>query len=352
LARSIPLPQRDIVVIGASAGGVQALIQLVRGLPPDFPAAVFVVLHMGPSATSRLSEILSRSGPLEAINATDGSPIEPGCIVIAPPDFHLVVRPGRVELSRGPRENHTRPAIDPLFRSAARAYGNRVIGVVLSGALYDGTAGLLAIQARGGTTIVQDPQDAAVESMPSTALRLVDADHVLPAAEIGPVLDRLAREPLPEPGRATAMTEVDTQITSVIQQDIHELAANLRPHELTIYTCPDCGGTLWQGQTGEWVSFHCHVGHAYAPEVLLGQKSEELEAALWTCVRLLTEKATLTQQLAARTAARGDSDIASRIAEQARLDEHYSQLIRDLVEASPNPISQSLVVAEALARSG
>ena len=342
------MPHRDIVVIGASAGGVEALMQVVRGFPADFPAAVFVVLHLSPTATSRLADILTRSGPLEAINATDGSPIEPGCSVIAPPDFHLVIRPGRVELSRGPRENHTRPAVDPLFRSAARAYGNRVIGVVLSGALYDGTAGLLAIQARGGATIVQDPADAAVESMPRTALRLVDADHVLPAAEIGPVLDRLVREPLPEPGRAIAMTEVDPQITTVIRDDIDELAANRRPHELTIYTCPDCGGSLWQGQTGEWVSFHCHVGHAYAPEVLLGQKSEELEAALWTCVRLLTEKATLTQQLAARTAARGDVGVAARIAEQAKLDEHYSQLIRELVEASPNPISQSLVVAEAL----
>lgn len=345
------MPQRDIVVIGASAGGVEALVNLVSGLPADFPAAVYVVLHIAPTATSRLPEILDRAGPLRAITATDGSPIEPGCIVVAPPDYHLVVRPERVELSRGPRENHTRPAIDPLFRSAARAYGNRVIGVVLSGALYDGTAGLLAIQSRGGTTVVQDPADAAVESMPSTALRLVDVDHVLPAADIGPVLARLVREPLPEAGRATAMTEADPQITSVIQDDIHELAANQRPHELTIYTCPDCGGSLWQGQTGDWTSFHCHVGHAFAPEVLLGSKSAELEAALWMCVRLLTEKATLTQQLAARTAARGDAENAARIAEQAKLDEHYSQLVRELLEASPNPISQS-EVAQALDKSG
>ena len=200
------------------------------------------------------------------------------------------------------------------------------------------------------TTIVQDPADAVVEGMPESALSLVDADYVVPAAEIGPVLERITRESIQETG--SAMTDIDPEITSVIQEDIHELAANRRSRELTIYTCPECGGSLWQGQTGEWASFHCHVGHAYAPELLLGQKSEELEAALWKCVRLLTEKATLTEQLAARTAARGNPAAAARIAEQAHLDERYSQLIRELVEAHPNPISQAVVVTETLEKTG
>jgi two-component system chemotaxis response regulator CheB len=333
---------RAIVVIGASAGGVEALIQLARGLPADLPAAVFVVTHLSPTARSRLPEILSRAGPLPAHAARDGDPIEPGCIAVAPPDRHLLVRPGRIELTRGPRENHTRPAVDPLFRSAARSYGARVIGVVLSGALYDGTAGLLAVKAHGGTTIVQDPADATVDGMPRSALRLVRADDVLPAAAIGPALARMVHDLAG--GGGTAMTDEEEELHGVIREDIEQLAEDHRPDELTIYTCPDCGGAMWQGEPGARMWFRCHVGHAYAPEVLLGQKSEELEAALWTCVRLLTEKATLTRQLATRNAGRGARE--DRIAEQAALAERHAQVIRELLESMPNPADQVTVTTE------
>jgi two-component system chemotaxis response regulator CheB len=190
------MAHRDIVVIGASAGGVEALVALVRELPADLPAALFVVMHVPPYAASRLPEILQRSGPLPASHARAGELIAPGRIVVAPPDRHLVLRRGWVELSRGPRENHVRPAIDALFRSAARAYGSRVVGVIMSGALSDGTAGLLAIKTRGGVAIVQDPSDAAVEDMPRSAMRIVSVDHVLPAPAIAARLSELARQPV------------------------------------------------------------------------------------------------------------------------------------------------------------
>ncbi len=205
------MANRDIVVIGASAGGVESLRSLVRGLSPDLPAAVFVVMHVQPYAVSRLPEILARSCPLPVDHARDGDRIVPGRIYVAPPDRHLLLRPGRVELTRGPRENHTRPAVDPLFRSAARAYGRRVAGVVLSGALYDGAAGVLAVKTRGGAAVVQDPTEAAVDGMPRSALRLVEVDHVLPVAEIAPLLVRLARESVAEEG-AAAMADDEERL--------------------------------------------------------------------------------------------------------------------------------------------
>ena len=176
----------DMITIGASAGGVEALTELVRGLPVDLPASVFVSLHVPPHGTSMLPQILSRRGPLPAHHARDGEPIEPGRIYVAPPDLHLLIHQGVVRLSRGPRENGFRPAIDPLFRTAARWHGPRVVGVILSGTLDDGTAGLLAIKERGGFAVVQDPDDALFPGMPRNAMDVVHVDHVLPASEHPP----------------------------------------------------------------------------------------------------------------------------------------------------------------------
>lgn len=186
--------EREIIVVGGSAGAIEALITLVRALPADLPASVFVVIHTPPNAMSRLPEILGRAGQLPAGHGRAGEKTETGRISVAPPDQHLLVRPGRIELMRGPRENHSRPAIDPLFRSAARVYGPRVIGVLLSGALSDGAAGLLAVKARGGLVMIQDPAEAIVSSMPRNALELVEADHVLPAARIGSEIVQLVRQ--------------------------------------------------------------------------------------------------------------------------------------------------------------
>jgi two-component system chemotaxis response regulator CheB len=336
-------PTHDIIVVGASAGGVEALTTLVRGLPEDLPAALFVVLHIPPYIESHLAAILNHRGPLPATDAVHGAAIAPGHIYVAPPDHHLLVRDGHVELTRGPRENSSRPAVDPLFRSAARAYGPRVVGIVLSGALGDGSAGLMAIAARGGVTVVQDPQEALFEGMPRTALKYVRVDHVLPVRQIPALLGRLAREPVAKKGTPT-MSDIEEIMPQLVHRDFTAQERDERSEQTTVYTCPECGGTLWQVDHQGLVQFNCHVGHAYAPESLLGEMSEDLEAALWRCVRMLTEKATLTRQLAGRLQAAGQRDQAARVAEQAHLDDRHVQLLRSvLLEITPNPGTQPLV---------
>ena len=347
------MTHRDIVVIGASAGGIPALITLVAGLPRDFPASLLVVVHIPPYAKSRLPEILSRAGPLPATHVQQGEAIEPGHIYVAPPDRHLLVRNGWIELSRGPRENHARPAIDPLFRTAARTYGPRVIGIVLSGALYDGSMGLLAIKTRGGVAVVQDPREAIVDSMPRRALERAAVEHILPVAEMAALLTDLVRQPVVAHGGKSMVDTIDSEerLEAAIAEDFTEQASDGRTEETTLFTCPDCGGVLWQGGTGPVLRFRCHVGHAFAPKVLLSQKSEELEAALWSSLRLLKEKATLTQQLATRTRAAGNgrasNPAADRIAEQAQLDEQHMRAIQALLDAMPSPMDQAVVVAQA-----
>lgn len=338
---------RDIVVVGASAGGIQALLSLVGGLPSDFPGAVFVVVHTTPHAPSVLPKVLSRAGQLPAKHAEHGEPIVAGQIYVAPPDHHLLVRAGCVELSHGPRENHSRPAVDPLFRSASRAYGPRVAAVILSGALGDGTAGLLAVTSRGGKAIVQDPKDAIVDGMPRSALRLVDVDCVLPAAKIAPALIQFANEQITAEGGAE-MSDPEERAEETIHEDIAQQADDRRHNELTLFTCPDCGGSLWQIDEGPLLRFRCHVGHAYASEALLALKSDELEAALRTCVRLLTEKATLTRQLSSRRSVNGNGRLSERSEEQAALDERHASVIRELLHSMPNPIVQAAVGTMAL----
>jgi two-component system chemotaxis response regulator CheB len=329
------MAHRDIVVIGASAGGIPALTALVGGLPADLPAALFIVVHVPSFGESRLPEILSRAGPLPAHHPESGEAIEHGRIYVAPPDYHLLLRNERVELDRGPRENHTRPAIDPLFRTAARAYGPRVIGIVLSGALYDGSMGLMSVKTRGGIAIVQDPEEAAADSMPRNALKLVAADYVLPASEIAPVVTALTRGSARD-GDAP-MIDGEELLEVAVAEDFAEQADGERAEDTTVYTCPECGGVLWQGGSGPVLWFRCHVGHAYAPEILLGQKAEQVEAALWSSLRLLKEKATLTRQLAGRSRECGLSGTADRIDERALLEEQHAQAIQELLESLPGP---------------
>ena len=326
---------RDIVVIGASAGGIEPLTTVVRELPGDLPAAVLVVVHTPPNSVSRLPNILGRAGPLPAAHAVDGEPIVPGRIYVAPPDHHLLVRRGRVEVSRGPRENHARPAIDPLFRTAAREYGPHAIGVILSGALYDGAAGLLAIRQRGGIAIVQDTNEAMVPSMPLRALETVDANMVLGAAEIGGAIAR-SLGTVADPPEGIRMMDGEERLQAAISDDFAQLAQDDRAGQVTMYTCPDCGGTLWQSDGGTASWFQCHVGHSYAPEVLLGLKSEEVEAALWTCIRLLREKVTLSRQAMVRYAERGNTDLAARAEEQVQVDERSADALRRLLDAVPS----------------
>ncbi len=272
------MPTPDIIVIGASAGGIDALRAIVAGLPNHLSASVFVVMHTGPGSPGILDELLRRAGPLPAITAKDKKPIEDGYIYVAPPDLHLVIEPGRIRLTRGPKENRFRPAIDPLFRSAAQVYGPRVIGVILTGGLDDGTAGLWAVKRLGGIAVVQDPNDAFVPSMPLSALRHVDVDHTVPLAEIAPLLVKLTQTGVEEKGACEMPEHLDIEV-KIAKQDP---AINLDVRELwekSSYTCPECHGVLLRVKEGGRQRFRCHTGHAFSPDTLLADLTEGVEDA-------------------------------------------------------------------------
>jgi two-component system, chemotaxis family, protein-glutamate methylesterase/glutaminase len=320
---------RDIVVIGGSAGSIEAVTEVVRGLPPDFPGSVFVVVHFPGSVTSTLPRILSRAGPLPARHARDGEPIESARIYVAPPDCHLLLTEGHARLTRGPKENGHRPAIDPLFRTAAHSYGPRVVGVVLSGNLNDGTAGLLTIKQQGGLAVVQSLETALYQGMPRSAIDHVPVDHVLSPSAISLLLAELVSEPA-ERVKVVPMAE---DLDSTEQSDEFALAdRHKQPGVPSTMTCPECHGTLWEVKHEELVRFRCRVGHAYSDEALLVHQSEQLEAALWTALRALEEHSALGRRLAARANSHGHTHSASAFTEQAMNAEHHASVIRTVLE--------------------
>jgi len=292
---------RDIIVIGASAGGVEALRAVVSGLSPSIPAALCVVLHVPPGSPSALPAILARAAPVPVRAAVDGEPLRQGRIYVAPADRHLLIIDHRVRLSRGASENGHRPAIDPLFRSAAYTFGPRTVGVVLSGTRDDGAGGLLAIAQRGGVAIVQDPDDALHPSMPRSALDLVRTEHVLPAAKIGPLLSELARSEVPE-GPAD---DDPTLAAEVAMSDMAPLTTDEFFNEPAGFGCPACGGALYELPSAKIPRYRCRVGHAWAPESLLEEQAAGLEGALWTALRVLEERAALAERLVIGSAAGG-----------------------------------------------
>ncbi|MBC8122801.1 MAG: chemotaxis protein CheB [Gemmatimonadaceae bacterium] len=320
------MPCRDIIVIGASAGGVEALSQLIGSLPADLPAALFVVLHVPTHGKSAMPKILNRSGPLLASHPKDGEAIVHGHVYVAPPDYHLLVKHDHIALVRGPRENSHRPAIDPLFRSAARAYGRRVVGVVLSGLLDDGTAGLLTIKEHGGTALVQDPDDALFTGMPRSAIENVKVDSVLSLSGLASELVRLAYEPVEE---IDSVSDLKFE-TDIVQVDL-SLPNSKRPGTLSGFGCPDCGGTLWEINDGQMLRFRCRTGHAYSVDSLLAEQSDALEEALWTALRALEENAALARRLAERARARNYTRTAERFDLQVREAEQRVEAVRRLL---------------------
>lgn len=319
--------QRDVVVVGASAGGVQALQQLVAALPPELPASILIALHLSSEGTSVLHSILSRAGQLDATQAVDGERLERGHIYVAPPDRHLLVRGANVRLSAGPRENGHRPAIDPLFRSAARAYGPRVIGVVLSGTLDDGTDGLRLIKDRGGYAAVQDPEDAAYGEMPASAIAYADPHRVAPLAEIGRVIVEVIDSPL-DPDNVHTVADPN-------QQPIEPLEAEFGPDEpdgeASLLTCPECGGVLIEREHRDAVRFACQVGHAYSPESLVEQQGDALESALWQALRTLEERADLLNRMAKRAKRRSMRETGSRMSQRADRATRHATEIRNTI---------------------
>jgi two-component system chemotaxis response regulator CheB len=318
-------------VVGASAGGVEALRHLVGNLPGRLPASVLVVLHLSPASPSALPKILDRAGPLPAHQAVEGERLEPGRIYVAPPDRHLLLNDGVIQLTQGPRENGHRPAVDTLFRSAARWHDGRVVGVVLSGALDDGTAGLAAVKARGGVAVVQDPHEALYRGMPVHAIENVSVDHVLTAAGIAELLVELAGQP--PPPSSDDPPALMTYETDIAELEMDAMNAN-PPGTPSGFTCPDCSGTLWELHEGQLVRFRCRVGHAWSADSLLAQQSAGLEAALWAALRALEEKASLARRMAARARERGHQVSASRFAEQARDASGRAAVVRDALAAA------------------
>ena len=319
------MPGRDIVCIGASAGGINALIDFL-GTLPEVPAALFIVVHTSPQGGGLLAEVLGRAGSWRTDYACDGDPIEHGRIYVAPTDHHLLVKRNRVRAVRGPRENRFRPAIDPLFRTASHAYGARVIGIVLSGGLDDGTHGLELIKRNGGIAIAQDPEEAISPSMPLSAIRNVEVDYILRSAAIAARLPQLVAH------------QVDEAEPIALQEyhDVTEGIADIR-QQLTgppsEFTCPECGGTLWELGGGRVLRYRCHVGHGYTAESLLADQGDGLENALWGALRALEEHSMLRRRMAEHALSIGDETVARDFEDDAKQTELRASTIRQLLHA-------------------
>lgn len=319
----------DIVVIGASMGGVEALSELVAQFPKDLPAAVCIVLHIAAEHRSYLPQILSRVGPLPAEHPADHAPLEQGRIYVAPNDHHLLLEEGEVRVVKGPLENGHRPAVDSLFRSAARAYGTRVIGVVLTGARNCGTGGLLAVKAQGGIAVVQDPEDAACADMPRSALQYVNVDHCVRLSQMGALLSRLVRIP----AKAVRKRRVPKSLEQEVDVLMGHPEATNRPPEVGLpshFSCPDCGGVLFELNDKGLLRYRCRVGHGYTGEALNDSQGVHVDSALWAAVRTLEENAALARRLAIRAREQNHSHSARRYEERAREAEGQALAVRHL----------------------
>lgn len=320
---------RDLIVVGASAGGIEALQTLLGGLPRDLDAAVLVVLHTSGRGRSLLPQILNRASLLPVSHPQDGERLEQGHIYVAPPDFHLLVEDGRMRVLQGPRENLHRPAIDPLFRSAAVSAGRRVIGVVLTGLLDDGTSGLMVVQAHGGRAIVQDPASAMFSSMPRSALEQVPEATVLPLEGIAAELVRLVGEELAGPAPAAAARgTIEERETRFLEQQMPQIAKEERPGQPSAFACPDCGGVLWEIEENGFLRFRCRVGHAFTAKHLSAEQKHAVETALWSALRALEESAALYHRLADKSSIHG-KQMSARSQERAESRDENARVLRD-----------------------
>jgi two-component system chemotaxis response regulator CheB len=319
---------RDIIVIGGSAGATAALKGILGRLPPDLPAAVFVVLHVPARGIGMLATVAGAASRLPVVQAQTGMEIENGRIYLAAPDHHLLLARDQLVLGRGPRENMVRPAIDPLFRSAAAQYGPRVIGVVLSGLLSDGAAGLNAIKRCGGFALVQDPADAIANEMPLRALEATTVDLCVPGAQIGDVLSDLVRE---EAGKALPVPPellLEVEIAAGERIGSGSLAGIANPAALT---CPDCGGVLSEVASGQPLRFRCQVGHAYTADALATQQEDKVDEAMRVALRIIEERAELVQRMARDGRHSGRLAVAEMYEARAAEYREYADLIRRVI---------------------
>jgi two-component system chemotaxis response regulator CheB len=322
------MANRDILAIGTSAGGFDALRFLAGEFPRDFPASVLVVIHLSSQFNSTLDAILTQAGPLPARFAQDGDKLERSRIYIAPPKQHLLVESDQLRLGSGPRENNARPALDPLFRSVALCCGSRAIGAVLTGTLGDGAAGLSALKQSGGITVVQDPSDAAYAEMPTTALIRSKPDHIASLASMPALFDKLVRQPVGQPAPVPEGLQYEVDVARGETGSMHEMD---RIGRRSVLACPDCHGVMWEIDEGELVRYRCHVGHAYSAELMSLALDENLTRALGAALRALDERIAIATKLEQQAKDVGRTRIAESWARKAREFEEEAKVIRDSV---------------------
>lgn len=319
---------KSVIVIGASAGGTDALIRLISQLPGNLPASVFVVLHMAADASAEpLLRGMNQAGALPCSRAKADEIFKQSHVYLAPSDHHLLVKKRTVLVTKGARENRSRPGIDPLFRSAAVAHGSRVIGVLLTGNLSDGTAGMLAIKRCGGVCVVQDPEDAAYPDMPRAALDNVAVDHSVPLAGMGALLSQLVAQ---RPGKAIAIPEdvaIEARIAERVLSDLGSVDAL---GDQVPFNCPNCGGVLWQIEVGKFLRFRCHTGHAYTGDTLLAEQSSRIEETLWVALRMFEERKNLLNAMSDPRSRKFVKSAASR----AKESDVHIQRIRAMLISS------------------
>ena len=293
-----PAAAKNVVVVGASAGGMQALVKLIRQFDASFPAAILVVNHMAMASSSEpLLNELRKVSSLPCKIAVDKEGIVAGHVYLARPDHHLMVSGEKIAITKGARENRARPAIDSLFRSAAVSYGNRVVAVLLTGYLDDGSAGMVAVKRCGGTCVVQDPDDSAYPDMPQNALRLASIDHCLPIDQMGALLTRLVKR---RKRKATAIPDDIAIEASIAERVLSDLESVEELGEQVPFNCPGCGGVLWQMKKGKLLRYRCHTGHSYTAAALMDEQKAKMEETLWIALRMFEENRNLLIRMGAQ----------------------------------------------------
>jgi two-component system chemotaxis response regulator CheB len=328
-----PSDPAGVVVIGGSAGSISVLKTIAGSLSADLPAAVLVVVHLDRHSPSVLDEILRRVSDLPCAFARDGEKLAAGHLYIAPPDRHLIVQDGRARVIYGPRQNHTRPAIDPLFHAAADVYGPRAIGVVLSGLLDNGAQGLVAIKERGGTTVVQSPEDAAYPAMPQSALRYAEVDYVAQGSEIAEVLMKLTSNWTPKRAPEKARTLNPVLRSHHSPPETQRLVNTIDPQaETFVLSCPECGGPLTETAEETPRGYRCVVGHDYSVQTLRDLQSDGVERALWTALRTLRESVALRRRMIEQMESRGrDGDRIGELEDEIAAAERDGEVIARLL---------------------